>query len=107
LLYSYQAGLEKYQSKIELRLVEIAPAPFFTGLNRFDNGMVRGVEVLRRVLVFRGIATTHVAACHAQPEMHPGVMHLQAFLTTVGMRLDVLNLVEMRTTHNSASHFRE
>jgi uncharacterized protein (TIGR03437 family) len=105
LLYSYQAGLEKYQSKIELRLVEIAPAPFFTGLNRFDNGMVRGVEVLRRVLVFRGIATTHVAACHAQPEMHPGVMHLQAFLTTVGMRLDVLNLVEMRTTHNSASHF--
>jgi hypothetical protein len=62
------------------------------------------MEMLRRVLVLRGIAATYVAADHAQSQVNPSVVHFQTLLAAVGMRLNVFDLVEMRTGHDSASH---
>jgi hypothetical protein len=45
--------------------------------------MLGGVFVLRR------IATTHVSATQAEPQVNPGVAHLQAFFTTLALRLSV------------------
>ena len=46
--------------------------------------MFRPVIVLRRVLVFRRIATPDVAALEAQPQMHPAVADGQALLASIG-----------------------
>jgi hypothetical protein len=62
------------------------------------------VEMSGRVFVLRRIAATHMAADHAQPKVDPGVVQFQTLFTAVGARLDVLDLVEMSTAHNSASH---
>jgi hypothetical protein len=48
------------------------------------------------VFVLGRIATTDVAAAQAQTKMHPRIAHLQTFFTTLRMRFDILNLIEMR-----------
>ena len=45
--------------------------------------MLRLVEVLGGVLVLRRIAAADMTAFEAQPQVHPGVTHGQAFLATV------------------------
>jgi hypothetical protein len=45
---------------------------------------VRGfVKVFRGVLVFRTVATAHVATLQAQPQMHPGVAHFQTLFAAL------------------------
>jgi hypothetical protein len=56
------------------------------------------MEMLGGVLIFGGIAATHVAAGEAQAQVHPLVPHLQAFLAAARMRLDVVNLIRMRAS---------
>jgi hypothetical protein len=62
------------------------------------------MKMLRRVLVLRRVAATDMAANHTQSQMHPGVVHFQTFFASARMRLHVLDLTDMRTTHDSASH---
>jgi hypothetical protein len=50
------------------------------------------VEVFGGVLVFGGVAAADVAAFHAQPEMHPGVAHFQAFFAPLGVRRYFVNV---------------
>jgi hypothetical protein len=57
--------------------------------------MLRRVEVLRSVLVLGRIAAANMSATQAQAQMDPPVTHLQAFFTTLGMRFDVFDLIEM------------
>jgi len=47
------------------------------------------------VFVFRRVAATHMAALQAQSQMHPAVTHLQALFTALGVRSDLLDLIEM------------
>jgi hypothetical protein len=56
------------------------------------------VEVLGGVLVLRRIAAADVAAGEAEPQVDPGVPHLQALLTTVAVRAHVADLVQVGTT---------
>jgi hypothetical protein len=48
-------------------LIDEAPQPVFTWLERLHDRVSGGVEVLRCVLVLRGITTTDVAANAAEP----------------------------------------
>jgi len=62
----------------EIDLINVAPTPFFAGLERFYDGVLGGVEVLCGVFVFGVIATANVPADHAEAEMHPGIAYFQA-----------------------------
>jgi hypothetical protein len=53
------------------------------------------MKVLRGMLVLGGIAAANMSATQAHPKMDPPVTHLQAFFTTLGMRFDVFDLIEM------------
>jgi hypothetical protein len=53
--------------------------------------------MLRRVLVLGGIATAHVAATQAKAKVHPCVAGLQALFASLGVGLDVFDLVEVLT----------
>jgi hypothetical protein len=97
-------GSEGQSVEIELDVIDVAPTPIFAWFERLHDGMLACVEMFGRVFVLRGIAATHVAAFQTQPQMNPGVVHFQALLAAVGMRLHVLDLVEMGTAHDSASH---
>jgi hypothetical protein len=66
--------------------------------------MLRPVKVFGCVLVFRRIATTHMAADHAQTQMNPGVADFQAVLTSACMRFDVSNLIDVRAFVHSISY---
>jgi hypothetical protein len=59
--------------------------------------MLHSVKMLGSMLILRRIAATHLPANHAQPQMHPSIANLQAFLATLGMRLHILNLIHVRT----------
>jgi hypothetical protein len=62
------------------------------------------MEMFRRVFVLRGIATTHMAAYHAHPQVNPGVVYFQTLFAAVRSRRHILDLVDMGAGHNSASH---
>jgi hypothetical protein len=53
------------------------------------------MEVLRGVFVLRRVATANVAADHAQPEVDPAIVHLQALFAAMCMRFDVIDLVQV------------
>ncbi len=48
--------------RIEADVVDEAPAPALAWFQRADHGVLRVVEVLRRVLVLRVVAASDVAA---------------------------------------------
>ena len=52
--------------------------------------MLAAMKMLGGVLVLGGVAAAYVSAREAKPEMNPAVSHLQAFLTTIAVRLVVL-----------------
>src|SRR5690349_12038374 len=57
--------------------------------------MVYGMKVLGGVLVLGRITAADVAAGHAEPQMNPGIAHLQAFLAAAGVRLHRAHLVHV------------
>jgi len=81
--------------KVQFQVVDVAPAPSLTGLERLHDRVLSAVEVLGGVFVFRRVAATHMAALQAQPQVHPAVTHLQALFAALGVRSDLLDLVEM------------
>jgi len=92
--------------EIQFHFIDIAPPPAFARLDRPHDGVLGRVKVLRRMPVLRRIATAHVAANHAQPQMHPGVAHLQALAASVAARLQVANLIPVSAfSHRPASSF--
>ena len=54
-------------------LVDIAPAPIFTGLEGLDDRVVSGVEVLGGMFVLRGIAAADVPALGAEAQVYPRI----------------------------------
>jgi hypothetical protein len=51
--------------------------------------------MFRGVLVLGGIAAAHVTAAQAQPQVHPGIAHLQALFASTTTRFHVLHLIQM------------
>src|SRR5258708_21960484 len=86
--------------ELQFHLVHEAPAPIFARFQGPHDGMLRRMEVLCRVLVFRRVATTHVPALQAQAQMHPTITHLQALLAAAGVRLHVLDVTQMFATRH-------
>ena len=65
--------------------------------------MLRGVEVLRRMLVFGRIAATDVPAFQAQAQMHPGIAKLDALFANMSVCGGELDLFYMRATLSHGS----
>jgi hypothetical protein len=51
--------------------------------------------MFRGVLVFGGVATTHVSAAQAQAQVDPTVARLQALFATLGFWLHALDLIKV------------
>jgi hypothetical protein len=89
---------------IEHFFIDIAPAPIFAGLKRFNDRVLRGVKVFGCVLIFRRVAAAYVAARHTQTQMNPGVADLQTVFTAVGARRDFANLIEVCAVHSFSNN---
>jgi hypothetical protein len=83
------------QELSEHYFVNVAPAPIFAGLERLNNRVFRPVKMLRRVLVLRRIAAAHMPAREAQPQVNPGVAHLEAFLAAFPAGRDFANFLDV------------
>src|SRR5262249_44482128 len=80
---------------MQFYLVDETPSPVFAGLQRTHDGMLGAMKMLGGVLVLRGVAASHVPALHAQPQMDPGVAHLQALFGALGVRRYFVNMALM------------
>jgi hypothetical protein len=87
--------MDHHSQLIEHHFIYKAPAPFFAGLERFHDRMLGRVKVFGGVLVRRRVATAHMAAGHAEAQVHPLGADAQAIFTTVRAGCDVFNLIEM------------
>src|SRR4029079_9466350 len=76
-------------------LVHVTPHPRFPRLDRAHKRVARRLKMPGRVLVFRRVATTDVAAFEAQAQVYPGVAQSYAFGAHVCTRLRYLDAVEM------------
>jgi hypothetical protein len=63
------------QLRFQNNLVYKTPHPVFTRFDGLHDGMFAGVKMFSGVFIFRGIATTHVSALSAQPQVNPGIAH--------------------------------
>src|SRR4029077_2770118 len=81
----------------ERDLVDVAPAPVLTRLERADDRVTARVRVGGRVPVRRAVATADVAAGEADPEVQPFAADAEAVLATVdrGWELANCDLVEV------------
>ena len=84
---------------LEPKLMDVAPPPFLTGLDRASDGMLRCTEVANGVLVPGRVAAADVAALHAHPELQPGVAQPDALITTSAARLHVAKVFDVPTNH--------
>jgi hypothetical protein len=78
-------------------LIDIAPRPILTWLDRLHERVMSGVVVPSGVLIFRGIAAPDVAAGQTHSQMNPFVARLDAFFAAMSARLDVPRLIKMCT----------
>jgi hypothetical protein len=81
--------------RVQLDLIDEAPTPILAGLERPHDRMSGAQEMGGGVLVRGAVATTDVAAGHAQAEVYPPTSNPQAVLTAVGAGGDLADLVEM------------
>jgi len=65
-------------------LVHVAPRPPLAGHDRTHDWMLGFVEMLCSVFPCRGVAATHMAACHALSQSDPLSSFLEAFLACAG-----------------------
>jgi hypothetical protein len=86
--------------EVQLYLVDVAPAPTLSWLNRSHNRMLRFMKVLCRMFIRRRIAARRMPALHTHPQMHPPRADLQAILATLRRRLHLMNMVQMSTFHS-------
>src|SRR6185503_16360906 len=79
-------GSVSYRQLVEKSAIDEAPSPRFARLERLDDRMAALLEMPGRMLVPRLVAAADVAAAEAQPQVHPVVAGLQAFLAPVAAR---------------------
>ena len=85
-------------------LVDVAPDPVFVWLERLDQRVARGVEVLGGVLVRRRVAAVDLPAGQAEAQVQPRAADLHTFAAPRGcLRIDVADLVQMRALGHGLS----
>jgi hypothetical protein len=57
------------------------------------------MKMLRRMLIHRRVATSHMPTLHAHPQMDPRASHLQTLLASLRRRLHFVDMIQMRTFH--------
>src|SRR5579864_5854078 len=84
--------------------VHVTPDPTFSRLNGANQGVRAGMEMFGGVLVLRGIATTHVAADEAQPQVDPSVSYLHALFADMSVSVLDFDLVQMSAIFSHIFH---
>src|SRR5215468_6250026 len=79
--------------------VHVAPHPRLSRLNRTHKRMMRRLEVLGCMPVFRGVTTTHIPAGKAQPQMDPGIAGLYAVFANALVGRSQFDLICMVAFH--------
>jgi hypothetical protein len=69
--------------RLQHKLIHKAPSPILSRFVRFDDGMLRGVEVPGRMRIFGRITAPDMPAGHTKTEMDPGISDFQAILTSI------------------------
>ena len=83
------------RSQREHHFIDIAPAPLFVRLDRTHDRMSSCVKVLCRMFIPGIIAARYMSAYQTHAQMHPGIAHIDTFLTDVSCRLQKFDLIEM------------
>jgi hypothetical protein len=78
---------------IDIRLVDVAPAPAFSWFDGSHERMPGFVEVRRGMAIPGGIATANLAALQAHAQVDPGISGLETLLATLGARLHLLHMI--------------
>jgi hypothetical protein len=82
-------------SDFDFHHIDVAPLPVFSRLERLHDGMMRGVIMFRGVLVLRTVATAHVTARQAEPQMNPTIALFKAFFAAGCSRLHIPDLIDV------------
>jgi hypothetical protein len=98
-------GSVERQLRFEFNLVNETPHPIFARLDGLHDGMFGGVEMFRGMLVFGRIAAANVTTFAAETQVNPAVAHLQAFFAALCMRMNFLNVADVRAGGAHASSF--
>jgi hypothetical protein len=77
--------------------VDVAPDPFFSGLDRPHHGVAGVMKMFCGVFVLRRIAASDIPADHAHPQVNPRVAKFDALFTDVGIGSPELDLIEVLT----------
>ena len=85
--------------KLEHYLVDVTPTPVFTRLEGLDNRVVGRVEMLRRVLILRGVTTSDMPANQALAQVNPAIANFQTVLTAIRARCDLSYLIQVTTLY--------
>jgi hypothetical protein len=67
------------------------------GLKRLHDGMMRGMKMFGGMLVLGTVAAADVSTFKAETEVNPSVTHFETFLAAGTARLNLANLVKVRT----------
>src|SRR5208282_4036249 len=86
---------QKVGTALDFHVVDVAPSPVLSRLERLHDRVVDGTEVLRRVFVFRTVAASDVPTGETQPEMHPFITSFQAFLASVCARRHFSDFIQV------------
>ena len=100
------AESERRQTKARLQedLIHVAPSPVFARFKGANDRVVRGVKMLRGVLILGLIAAPDMAANQADAKVHPRVSGLETILAPLSAGRDRADLIQMSTLHlNSLS----
>jgi hypothetical protein len=81
----------------EFYLIHKTPHPILAWFDRLNDGVLCCAKVFCRVLVLGRIATPHVAAFAAKPQVHPGISHFQAFFASFCVRTHIFDVVGVGT----------
>src|ERR1700722_3455088 len=81
------------KSLVDVYLVDVAPAPIFSGFDGAHDRMPLGVEVSCGMTVLGRIAAPDLAAFQAHAEVDPAVSGLETFFAALGVRLHMLYMI--------------
>src|SRR5438309_4291807 len=93
--------------ELKHELTRVAPEPLLARLEGANNRMPGRLRVLGGVPVLGVVAAAHIAAAHAQTEVHPPVSCPQAILAAVARRSYLPNLVEVRAGLSHRTRVRQ
>ena len=81
--------------KIEEYFIDKTPTPALRRVVAFNDGMLSGMKMLGGMPPRRLVATPHVSAGSAYPQVHPLLVNLEAFLAAQSARRDGNDSIEM------------